>query len=248
MRNLPLARTRKKPSRQKQSNDTARCSEHVAPGCAFFGYNKPVITAGLTGGIASGKSTVARMFADLGAQTASADEDARAVLAPGSAILVAVLTAFPEAANADGTVNRVALGARIFADTDARNRLNALMHPAIRVRMRGVLEAARASDLPGLLVYEVPLLFEGELQTWFDATVATLATRNDQATRLQEREQSAGRVFLTEDALAERLAAQMPPEEKARRADFVIRTDTTLEETRQQVEAVYRALTTVGVQ
>jgi dephospho-CoA kinase len=196
----------------------------------------------VTGGIAGGKSTVIRMLGELGATIHSADEDARAVLAPGSPTLAAVLEAFPEARAADGTIDRAALGARIFGDAEARTRLNALMHPAIRVRMREAIDAARASTIPGVLAYEVPLLYEGGLETWFDWVIAVLASPAHQAQRLQAREAAAGRMPLTPEAIAERLSAQMPPEEKARRADFVVRTDVPLEETRAQAARVWEAL------
>jgi dephospho-CoA kinase len=205
-----------------------------------------VKVVGLTGGIASGKSTVARMFKERGAITASADEDARTVLVPPSLTLDAVFTAFPDVretvSGEPDRVNRARLAAIIFADKEARIRLNSIMHPAIRVRMRQAIDTARANPQPGLLVYEVPLLFEGNLETWFDATITVLANPTLQAERLQERERIAGRPALTAHQLAERLQAQMPPEEKARRATYVIHTDTSLEETKRQVEAVWEAL------
>lgn len=198
---------------------------------------------GLTGGIASGKSAVARMFAECGAQVESADVDARAVLEPGGDALTGVLQAFPDTANADGTINRSALAARIFADPDARKLLNSLTHPAIRKRMRAAIDTARADTSNSVLIYEVPLLFEGGLETWFDATVATLVAPEVQAERLQERERSAGRPPLTPEQLEDRLVAQMPNEEKARRATYVVRTDIPMAETQARVEELYRELT-----
>lgn len=197
---------------------------------------------GLTGGIASGKSTVARMFEELGATVLSADQDARAVLEPGSPTLAAVLQTFPEARNADGTVNRSALAAHIFSDTNARKQLEALMHPAIFARMRQATEEARKNPAPGVLIYEVPLLYESHRESLFDSIIAVLANPTVQAERLQERERKAGRPPLTEEQIVERLSAQLPAEEKARRADFVIRTDVPLEETRKAVEQLWNSL------
>jgi dephospho-CoA kinase len=204
----------------------------------------------LTGGIASGKSTVAQMFADLGAEVRSADIDAREVLIPPSPTLQAVLTAFPDVQNPDGTVNRQRLGEQIFSDPEARQRLNAIMHPAIRLRMRAAIDSARSSDCndspcsleerAGVLLYEVPLLYEGGLETWFDGVVVVLANRALQAERLQAREAKAGRPPLTEEQIAERLQAQMSPEEKAERADFVIRTDIPLRETEAEVRQIWQ--------
>lgn len=199
-------------------------------------------TVAITGGIAGGKSAVSAMFADLGAEVHSADEDARAVLAPGSPTLSAVLNAFPTAKTPDGRLDRAALAAVIFADLEARIRLNSLMHPAIRARMRAAIDAAKASERPGALVYEVPLLYEGGLETWFDVVIAVLASSKRQAERLQEREAKAGRIPLTDPEIAERLSAQLPPEEKARRADYVIRTDVSMEETRHEVARVFHLL------
>ena len=168
----------------------------------------------VTGGIADGKSTVTRMLGEKGAQTASADDDARAVLAPDSPTLTAVLADFPQARLPHGGVDRAALGAIIFGDDEARARLNALMHPAIRARMRSTIDAARAATQPGVLAYEVPLLYEGGLETWFDAVIAVIANSAVQAERLQQREVTAGRPPLTDSAVAERLSAQLSSESK----------------------------------
>ena len=202
--------------------------------------------AGVTGGIASGKSAVTRMFQEAGAQTLSADEDARAVLADGSATLAGVFAAFPSVWRSDGSLDRAALAALIFADSSARARLGEIMHPAIRARLKQSIEDARRAG-PGLLLYEVPLLFENHLEGLFDATVAVLATPEIQAERLQAREREAGRPPLSAQAIADRLAAQLSGEEKSRRADYIIRTDTTLEETRGEVLRIYHRLLALEV-
>ncbi|GAB4462802.1 MAG: dephospho-CoA kinase [Armatimonadaceae bacterium] len=193
----------------------------------------------ITGGIGTGKSAVARMFATHGAQIASADEDARAVLEPGSPTLAAVQKAFPEAFSSEGTLQRATLGGIIFQNPEARQTLNALMHPAIRQRMRMVIDAARHTEGPGVLLYEVPLLYEGGLETWFDGVIVAYAPPEVQADRLQERERTAGRPLLTPQQLQDRLQSQMPVEEKARRADYVIRTDSPFTETEAQVRALW---------
>lgn len=185
-------------------------------------------TWAITGGIACGKSTVSALFAACGAQIASADDDARAVLVEGEPTRMAVLEAF-------GTVERSELAARIFGDPEARKKLNSLMHPAIRQRMRSVIEAAKANPAPGLLLYEVPLLFEGGLESWFEGVIAVAADQETQRARLRAR-------GLTDEAAQQRLSAQLDPEEKVRRAHFVVRTDTSLAETKAAVEAVYAAI------
>ncbi len=197
---------------------------------------------GLTGGIASGKSTVAQMFAELGAVVLSADQDARAVLEAGSPTLSAVLNAFPETRNDEGTVNRSVLATRIYSNAEARKQLESLMHPAIFARMKQATELARSNPNPGILVYEVPLLYESHRESLFDAVIAVLSNPTLQATQLQERERKAGRPLLTEEQISERLAAQLPAEEKARRADFVIRTDRPIAQTRREVETLWQRL------
>jgi dephospho-CoA kinase len=185
-------------------------------------------TWAITGGIACGKSTVSKLFAECGATLASADEDARAVLAEGEPTRAAVWEAF-------GTIDRAELAAKIFGDAEARKRLNAIMHPAIRQRMRTVIDTAQADSTAGLLLYEVPLLFEGGLEVWFQGVVAVAASPQTQLTRLKAR-------GLSEAAAQQRLAAQLDPEEKVRRADFVVRTDITLAETKLSVQAIYQAI------
>jgi dephospho-CoA kinase len=171
---------------------------------------------------------VSRLFAECGARIASADEDARAVLEEGEPTHAAVLAAF-------GTVERSALAAKIFGDPEARLRLNALMHPTIRQRMRTTIAAAQAEPGTGLLLYEVPLLYEGGLESWFQGVVAVAASPESQRERLRAR-------GLTEDAARQRLAAQLDPEEKVRRAHYVVRTDVPLAQTQAEVKAIYQAI------
>lgn len=195
---------------------------------------------GITGGIACGKSFVTRLLAEWGARTASADEDARAVVLPGSPTLEAVFVAFPETRSATGALDRAVLAARIFNDADSRARLESILHPAIFVHMQTAIEQARGAGDAPLFAYEVPLLFEKDRASMFDATLAVVCSPERQAERLQERERSAGRPALSLEQIAARLSAQLPNEEKARRADFVVRTDGTLAETEAQLRSVWR--------
>jgi dephospho-CoA kinase len=200
---------------------------------------------GITGGIASGKSTVTRMFETMGGTSLSADVDARAVLSEDSPALAHVFTLFPEVQRADGSLDRAALAARIFSNPSDKKRLESITHPAIISRMRTAIDAARASHEEGILFYEVPLLYERNLADLFDAVVAVQATPSLQAERLQARETAAGRPALSESDITDRLAAQMSPEEKARRADYVIRTDTSLPHAEEQVRQIWDKLTSV---
>jgi dephospho-CoA kinase len=197
---------------------------------------------GVTGGIACGKSYVTGLFARWGARTASADEDARAVVLPGSSTLEAVLAIFPEARSPKNTLDRARLAARIFGDTNARAELEAILHPAIFARMLDAVATARASADAPLFAYEVPLLFEKDRAAMFDATLAVVCSPETQAARLQERERAAGRPMLAPEQITERLSAQLPNDEKARRADFVIRTDGTPTDTESQARSVWRAV------
>jgi dephospho-CoA kinase len=183
----------------------------------------------ITGGIACGKSTVSRLFAELGTRIFSADDDAREARAD-PAVRVRIIEAL-------GTDDPKLLAQKIYADPDARKVLNGIVHPEVRARMRARIDAARSSAEPGLTLYEVPLLFEGNLETWFDGSVAVYAAPEVQRARLHVRHPDA-----TQADLDARLASQLPPEEKARRADFTVRTDTNLDETRAEVEAIYAAL------
>ena len=198
-----------------------------------------MIILGITGGIACGKSFVTALFETWGARVASADDDARAVIAPGSPLLEAVFAAFPESRLPDGSLNRRALAERTFGSPGDRARLEALLHPAIFERItRTVREARTRNDAP-LLAYEVPLLFEKSRESLFDETLAVVCSPQTQAARLQAREYAKNGAVLTPEQIADRLTAQLPGDEKARRADFVIRTDGTEAQTEIQARALW---------
>ena len=187
---------------------------------------------GLTGGIASGKTTVAKLIAELGVPVVYADELARDAVRPGSQGLAAIVDAFGSAIlDADGELDRKALGARVFADEDARQRLNAIVHPQV-----AALAVARFGELAAeghaLVCYEVPLLVEGGLQDAFRPVVVVAAGRARQSERTIRRD------GLDAAEAASRLRAQLPLEEKLRVADFVIENDGTLEELRATTDEV----------
>ncbi len=171
---------------------------------------------GLTGGIATGKSTFAAALRALGAPVIDADELARRVVRRGSPALAEIARVFgPEVLTPEGELDRRHMAARVFADAAARNRLEAITHPAIREAMRQ--EAQRlASEGHGLAFYDVPLLFEVGLDREVDCVVLVYARRELQERRLMARD------GLRPDEAAARLEAQMPIEEKARRADVVV--------------------------
>ncbi len=188
---------------------------------------------GLTGGIGSGKSMVASMFAQLGADVIDADQLARDVVEPGQPALVEIATAFGrDVLLADGRLDRGKLGRIIFADPVARGKLNAITHPRIRERIDAEI-AARGSRR-GVLVVDIPLLYESDRTRTVETVIVVWVDSKTQLRRLNERD------GLTEEEARQRIAAQMPLDEKRARADVVIDNSGSRENTRRQVEAIYR--------
>jgi dephospho-CoA kinase len=188
---------------------------------------------GLTGGIGSGKSMVASIFAQLGADVIDADRLAREVVEPGQAALEEIATAFGrEILLPDGRLDRGKLGRIIFADPVARARLNAITHPRIQERM--ATEMALRGSRPGVLIVDIPLLYENDRTGMVEAVIVVWVDARTQLRRLNERG------GLTLDEAQQRIAAQMPLDEKRARADVVIDNSGSRENTRRQVEAIYR--------
>ncbi len=194
---------------------------------------------GLTGGIASGKSTVTRMLRELGAHVLDADVLAREVVEPGTPGLAAVAARFPGVVGPDGRLDRVKLGARVFADADERAALNALIHPRVR---EAFLARVQALDAQGVerVIYDVPLLIESGMHTWLEGVAVVWVPRDLQKARLMARD------GLDAAAAEARLAAQLPLEEKRAHATWLIDNSGDLASTRAQVEAVWRAMLARG--
>ncbi|MCM2265670.1 MAG: dephospho-CoA kinase [Desulfuromonadales bacterium] len=198
------------------------------------------LVLGLTGGIASGKSSVAAMFAEFGAEVVSADQLAREAVAPGSATLQALAAAFgPAILDPAGELDREALARMVFADPAARERLNAVTHPAIARLAEARLRDLRARKVP-LVVYEAPLLFEAGAERRVDRVLVVTIDPTPQRARLQDRDQ------LDATAIEARISAQWPQADKVARADFVIDNSGTLDETRRQVAALCHFLLSGG--
>lgn len=179
------------------------------------------VLLGITGGLATGKSTVACLLAGHGATVFSADAAARAILIPGGAVLRALRESFgPAAFGSDGSLDRVRLGRQVFQDPEARARLNEITHPQILRLLRAQAEAASA-DLTAhsIVAFEVPLLYEAGVERWFDLVVVVNASEATQVRRLQARN------GLDCAEALRRIAAQAPLAEKLRRADHVIVND-----------------------
>jgi len=171
---------------------------------------------GLTGGIATGKTSFARALRALGAPVIDADELARRAVARGTPALAAIVETFGrDVLDPGGELDRKGMAARVFSDPAARARLEAIVHPAVREAMRRETErlAAAGTDVA---FYDVPLLFEVGLEREVDAVAVVWAPRRAQVERLRARDGIG-------PAEAEaRLAAQLPVDEKAARADFVV--------------------------
>jgi dephospho-CoA kinase len=188
---------------------------------------------GLTGGIGSGKSMVAQMFAKLGAVVIDADQLAREVVEPGQPALQEIVAAFgPDVLLPDGRLDRPKLAAIIFADPAERARLDAITHPRIRERMEEEIKARRSG--PGVLIVDIPLLYENDRT---DAVEKVIVVWVDPVTQLRRIRQRDG---LSAESAHQRITAQMPLDSKRARADHVIDNSNGLPETQRQVEAVYR--------
>jgi dephospho-CoA kinase len=173
------------------------------------------VVVGLTGGIASGKSTVARLFGALGVPVVDADAVARDIVAPGSDALREIAATFGDAVIVNGALDRAALGARVFADTDARRRLEAITHPRIAAESGRRLALALAGGAPYAL-YEAALLVENGAYKMFPALVVVTAPEDVQRARI------AARDGLDAAQAQARIAAQAPVAAKVAVADWVI--------------------------
>lgn len=191
---------------------------------------------GLTGGIGSGKSTVAEMLREKGAVILAADQVGHEVYQPGTPAWKEVVEAFGQGVVApDGTIDRKKLGAIVFSDPQALRRLNAITHPRMKELMRQKLRALEEQGT-AVAVLEAALLFDAGWQDLTDEVWVTVAPPEVAARRTAERSG-----ISLEEALA-RIRAQMSNEERARRSQVVIDTDCTLEETRRQVDRAWSEL------
>ncbi len=190
----------------------------------------------LTGGIASGKSTIAKRFADLGAVVVDADALAREVVEPGEPALAAILDAFgDDVVREDGTLDRPALGRIVFADPERRHVLNGIVHPAVLHRSHAAFDAAFARDRRAVVVYDVPLIDArgvGEFERIVVAD-APVETRVERLVRLRG---------MTEEDARARIGAQLSDADRRALASDVIDTSGTLDATLTQVYTLWSRL------
>jgi dephospho-CoA kinase len=187
---------------------------------------------GLTGGIASGKSTVAKILERLGAAVINADALSREVVEPGKEAWREIIDAFGAGIlQPDQTLDRQKLRTVIFNDRDGRKKLEAIIHPRVRALAEERIREHAAAGY-SIIVYEVPLLFEGNLHEWLRPVILVACNVDTQRTRLQERDQ------LTQTEAQKHIDAQMSLEEKRRLSDYVIENDGSLANLEQQVRTV----------
>lgn len=188
---------------------------------------------GLTGGIGMGKSTVAAMFAGHGIPGFNADDAVHRLQAKDGAAIPAIDAAFPGVVH-DGVLDRAALRTRVLADSAEMKKLEAIMHPLVRGGQGGFMEAAQRDGKRAVLL-DVPLLFESNAAENMDKTIVVSCPRAMQVERVLAR----GVPLADVEAI---IAKQMPDAEKRRRADYVIDTSGTLQETQMQVERIIKEL------
>lgn len=185
---------------------------------------------GLTGGIATGKSTVSRMLAERGALIIDADILAREIMEPGHPVLAAVVQRFGEQMlQADGTLNRKKLGEHIFSDSGERAALNEITHPAIRSETRRRMAEYESRHPDKLVVADIPLLYESGQESMYEQIMVVYVPRELQIERLMLRD------GITGPQAEARLASQIDIERKKERADIVIDNSKGLGETERQV-------------
>ncbi|MGO9828847.1 MAG: dephospho-CoA kinase [Myxococcaceae bacterium] len=190
---------------------------------------------GLTGGIASGKSTVTEMFRRLGASVIDADQVARDVVRPGQPALEEIARRFPGTLDAQGQLDRAALAARIFSDSAERAALNALVHPRIQAEVQRRTDLLRKAG-ESTVLYDAALLIENGLHHAMEGVILVWVPLPVQRSRLMARD------ALTEAEADRRIGAQAPLDDKRAAATWVVDNTGSLEQTRAQVVEIWKAL------
>jgi len=196
-----------------------------------------MLKVGLTGGIAAGKSTVGRMFVDLGCRVLDSDLITRRLFERGDPVNQAVAATFgPSVVAFDGSIDRRILGELVFRNPELREQLNNVVHPAIKTRQTEWLAKLAVEDPHSIGIVEAALIIEAGNHKNYDKIIVVSCTPEVQRKRLRERS------GLTADQIESRIASQMPLEEKMKVADFVIDNSGDPGTTRRQVLDVYRQL------
>tara|TARA_Y100001954_G_scaffold235029_1_gene291786 strand:+ start:1123 stop:1767 length:645 start_codon:yes stop_codon:yes gene_type:complete len=192
----------------------------------------------LTGGIACGKSMVARLLREKGVPVVDADQLARDVVAPGTEGLAAVVAAFgPKMLDSTGALDRAKMGSLVFTDAEKRKTLEQILHPRIAAAGVGAMNDLAAAG-HNISVYEAALIFENGLEQAFDATLLVTTTQPLQVKRITTRD------GLTEEEALQRIAAQMPLAQKEKRASHVLRNGGSLDELKRALDAIWEDIST----
>ena len=192
---------------------------------------------GLTGNIGCGKSVVARMFEELGARVIDADRIARLVVDPGEPAWKEIVKTFgKEILNQDGTINRGRLGEIVFNDKEKRETLNGITHPRIIERIKELIEEAGRENVEVVIVEAALIVEKGGMKPLINDLIVVTADEKAQIRRLM------GRDRFSREAALSRIRSQMPLSEKVGLATYVIDNSGTLEETRRQVEEVWKRI------
>src|SRR5258705_6449395 len=202
-----------------------------------------MLRVGLTGSIAVGKTFVSGVLAELGCRVLDADETAREVVEPGSPALLEVIAKFGDGViKSDGTLDRVALGALVFADAGQRSVLNSILHPYIIAQQDQRLREWEALDPEGIAIVDAALMIESGGSKRFDKLIVVHCRADVQLERLMSRDK------LNRAEAERRIETQMPQEEKKKFADYLIDTSDGFEAARRRAVEVYGKLREVAVQ
>lgn len=195
-----------------------------------------MIITGLTGSIASGKSTVSEMFRELGAHIIDYDILAREVVEPHEKAWQAIVDEFgQEILNEDLTLNREKLGQIVFDNPDKLEKLNQITHPAVFEAASERVKEIEKIDADAIIIKDVPLLIETGIHKTVDKVIVVSATMENRLQRLMDR-------GFTKEEAEKRIASQLPIREKVKYADFVIQNDGSIEETQKQAQEIFKSL------
>jgi len=201
-----------------------------------------MIRAGLTGGLATGKSFVGSVFAELGCHVVRADDLGHEVMLPGGEAYAGIIEAFgTDILEPGGKIDRRKLASQVFNDPEKLSRLNSIVHPAVFRREEEFVENVLRTDPSGIVMVEAAILIETGRYRWFDRLILVVCTPEQQLERALKRDKT------SREEVAARLSRQMPLEEKRRFADYVIDTSGTKEQTIEQTRRVYESLRSIKV-
>ncbi|MBI3934637.1 MAG: dephospho-CoA kinase [Acidobacteria bacterium] len=202
-----------------------------------------MISAGLTGGIGSGKSTAAALFASLGAVSINADEIGRDLMKPGTVVYDRIVSGFgPAVVDANGQLDRAKLADIVFHDLDKLKHLNAIVHAPVLREIDRLVQLQRAKNPQAVVLVESAVLFEAGQERRFDKIIVAWCHPEQQVERY------VARSHLPDADVRARMAAQMPGDEKKSRADFFIDTSGSLADTERQVQEVFAKLQALASQ